>query len=471
MKISGILKYTAIAVSAAILFIACEEDDFIDDDSAIVSLSADGSIDAATTKLIFTVKDNNFVLTADDIKINAKNFSVIKGILTKKGTIYELLITSGSTDKIRVGLDPYRGFTGWVAKAVNVYADWYFSGTENLTITGYNQSIIDPSETQIPAEIAEKPVTAIGYRAFYYKELTNVSFSADIKLKDIGNSAFAYNQLSKITIPDGVVSIGRTSFAYNQLSEVIIPDSVTAVGYGAFAYNQLNSVNIINTVPGKITSIEGSAFRYNRITAVTIPASVKNIEDYAFDYNKLENIIIPSGVRSIGDGAFGNNQLKEINIPNSVVSLSGFNDNKLEKKITIPNSVGSIGNNAFANNKLKEVDIPDNVKTIGSYAFAHNEITSVTISNKITTIEPRTFAYNKLAEIVIPDNVRNIGIYAFMENPLTSITIGKNVTLGSSAFGNGFESFYYNNSRKEGTYTLSDDGWEYAAPAPPPPAP
>jgi len=474
MKKNNILKCMAIAVSAAILFIACEKDNFIDDNYAIVSLSAEGF---PTEKLIFTVNDNNLVLTAEDIKINAKDFSVIKGDLTKKGTIYELLIIPGGTDKIRVGLDPYRGFTGWNAKTVNVYADWYFNGTENLTITGYSSSVVDPSK--IPAKIAGKPVTAIGYSAFYNKGLTSVSFSSGIQLEDIGESAFAYNQLSKINIPSSVVSIGRTSFAFNQLLEVDIPDSVTFVGYGAFAYNQLKSV----TIKDKVTSIKSSAFAYNQIETITIPGNVEYIEDDAFYKNKLKTINILYGVFSIGNGAFGNNQLAYIDIPGSVTSLSGFNDNELTT-ITIPGTVTYIGNYAFYNNKLKEIDIPNTVLTIESYAFSHNELKSVIFSQNITEIKSHTFSNNELPEITIPnsvttirnnafennklaavnihDRVTSIGNYAFMDNPLTKITIGKNVTLGSSAFGNGFEKAYYENDRQKGTYTLTGGKWNYA---------
>ena len=62
----------------------------------------------------------------------------------------------------------------------------------------------------------------------------------------IGDEAFAWNQLTSVTIPDSVTAIGEWAFAENQLTSVTIPDSVTAIGVGAFSENQLTSITIGN---------------------------------------------------------------------------------------------------------------------------------------------------------------------------------------------------------------------------------
>lgn len=464
MRTSNFKVFTFIFLSMAFLFITCKEDkNYADDSYSIISVYAAGSTDQSrdipTTKLIITVNDDNLALTADDIKINAV-FPVIKGGIKKTDTekTYELSITPGGTGIIKVGLDPYRGFTGWDAKNATVFADWYFSGTSELTITGCNISVF-PFE-KIPLVIAGLPVTAIGEKAFYDRGLTKVIIE-DVEvngIKIIGESAFANNQLSVIDIPNTVTTVGSTSFAYNQLSRVTIQKSVTFIGSGAFAYNQLTKIDI----PDDIVSLEENVFAYNRLSEVTIPVSVT----------------------SIGYGVFGYNKLTEINIPDNVDFLSGFNNNEIEE-ISIPNSVTAIGAYAFAYNLLTNIDIPDNVKNIGSNAFSHNKLETVKLSDYIADIKTSTFAYNQLTEIDIPENVKNIGSYAFaynkltsvtipskvtyidvqafIDNQLVSITIGTNVTLGSSSFGNGFESFYYNNGRKKGTYTFTDDEWHYGS--------
>jgi len=455
MKINNFKKFIFVALFAALFFIACEEkEESGDDNFAIISLSADGSTSVGTTRIFFTVNDDKFALTADDIKINAV-FYIIKGDLKKTGTMaYELSITPGGTGTIRVGLDPYRGFSGWNAKTATVYADRYFSGTSELTITGSGYSHLD-GNLKIPNKINNLPVTAIGDSAFIRKELISVIIPNSIKT--IGDSAFAHNQLSEIIIPNSVVSIGNTAFAYNQLSKVTIPNSVTTIGSGAFGYNQLSSV----TIPTGIISIRNSVFAYNKLTEIDIPDSVTTIGIDAFTDNRLSAVTISDNVTIIGNGAFAYNRLTSITIPEKVSSLSGFNNNKLTKVEISSEIVTAIGSNAFAYNLLEEFDIPESVITIGNYAFTHNSLAGVTIPDKVTDIGYRAFAYNCLSEIIIPDSVNNIEIQAFIDNPLTSITIGENVTLGSSAFGNDFENFYYKNNRKKGIYTFTDDAWKY----------
>jgi hypothetical protein len=363
MKINNLGKIIFIALFAAVFFIACEnEKASVNNNYAINSLFACGLTgspsDIPTIKIIITVNDDKLVLTADDIKINA-SFSMIKGELIKKDTTtYELFIIFGNSGTIRVGLDPYQGFTGWDAKTVYVYAKWYFSGTSNLTITGYNSSVVDPSE--IPEDIAGKPVTAIGANVFYDKGLISV------------------------TIPESVTSIGNYAFANNKLTKIEIPNIVTSIG------------------------------------------------NYAFGYNKLT----------------------EIKIPESVISLSGFNDNELTKVEFLGAKVTSIGSNAFANNMLSSINIPTGVTSIGSSAFTNNILSSINIPAGVISIGSYAFFDNILSSINIPGSVTSIGSYAFSNNPLTSITIGENVTLGTSAFGNGFEDVYNNTYKKAaGRYT------------------
>jgi hypothetical protein len=406
MKISDLLKFIAIAVSVVIIFISCEDkESSINDNYKINSLSTDGSA-TETTKLIIIVNDDNFTLTAEDIKINA-NFPVIKGVLTKTGAMtYEFLITPGNTGTIRVGLDPYRGFTEWDAKTANVYADWCFSGTSELTITGKNKKE-DP--LVIGGKISGLNITAIGDMAFYNKELKDVTIPYNIKV--IGENAFERNQLKEIIIPPDVHNIANYAFAFNQLTDIIFLGDIISIGYAAFAYNELSDF--------------------------TIPETVTNIGSLAFAYNTLTDITIHEGVKSIGESAFAYNLLNKVDIPDGVIS---------------------IGASAFANNKLTEIDIPNSVNTIGSNAFINNQLINVTISNNelYNYIGASAFANNNLSAVIIPDNVRNIDTHAFLSNPLISIKIGKNVTLGTSAFGNDFESFYSSKNKAAGTYTRPD---------------
>jgi len=302
MKINNFKKFIIAAFCAVIFIIACEKADMKSEEYslyyAIDSVSADGSADKGTTALTITVNDDKLVLTADDIKINAA-FTVIKGGIKKTDTAktYELSITPGGTGTIRAGLDPYRGFTGWDAKTAAVYAEWYFNGTSELTITGCGLSAF-PFE-KIPLEIAGLPVTAIGNMAFYNEGLTNVIIGDGIKI--IGENAFAYNHLSKIVIPESVVAVGSGAFEYNRLSCVIIPKNVTIIKSSVFANNLLTKIDF----RGDVISIGEEAFADNQLNEIIIPDSVKNIDTHAFIENPLISITIGENV-TLGRYSFGN---------------------------------------------------------------------------------------------------------------------------------------------------------------------
>jgi hypothetical protein len=127
-------------------------------------------------------------------------------------------------------------------------------------------------DVRIPLELGGVKVLEIGDYAFSFNQLTSVTIPNSVT--SIGNFAFDHNQLTNITIPDGVTSIKSSAFYKNRLTSVIIPNSVISIEYGAFADNQLTSV----TIPNGVTFIEYGAFANNQLASVTIPSSVKEIK-------------------------------------------------------------------------------------------------------------------------------------------------------------------------------------------------
>ena len=166
----------------------------------------------------------------------------------------------------------------------------------------------------VPSHAATAPESCYTFSAgviTYYedeiacpKDLDLPSTIGGVAVTSIGNSAFASNQLTSVTIPDSVTSIGDSAFASNQLTSVTIPDSVTSIGNSAFAFNQLTSV----TIPDSVTSIGDSAFYSNQLTSVTIPDSVTSIGNSAFYYNQLTSVTI-EGNPTLGGGTFSHNGL------------------------------------------------------------------------------------------------------------------------------------------------------------------
>ena len=245
-------------------------------------------------------------------------------------------------------------------KTYGIYT--YEVGTDGtITITGCDKSA--KGAITIPSKIDGKPVTSIGYAAFYKcTGLTSITIPSSVT--SIGIQAFfECTGLTSITIPNSVTSIGNGAFACcTGLTSITIPNSVTSIGDGAFLdCTGLTSINVAsenNYYSGnngvlfnkKKTELIKYPARKSQ-TSYTIPNSVTRIGDSAFeDCTGLTSITIPNSVTSIGYVAFEDcTGLTSITIPNSVTSIEGktfFGCTGLTS-ITIPNSVTRIGDGAF----------------------------------------------------------------------------------------------------------------------------
>ena len=136
-------------------------------------------------------------------------------------------------------------------------------------------------------------------------EFIYVSFDIPSSLTSLERAVFAWNRLSEIIIPDGVIYIRENAFAGNQLTDVRIGRNVTYIGVGAFTNNQLVKVNI----PDNVTHVRASAFENNQLIEIIIGGNVIEIGSFAFAYNYLTSIIFPNSVIAIGEEAFSGNQL------------------------------------------------------------------------------------------------------------------------------------------------------------------
>lgn len=132
-------------------------------------------------------------------------------------------------------------------------------------------------------------------------------------------------EILKIAVPDGVVSIKPHAFGYcKNLKSVTIPDSVTNIGSHAFTdCENLTSV----TMPNSVESIDSGAFKHcKNLKSVKLPSRLKDIKDSLFSgCSTLESVVIPPGVTNIGSCAFrGCPSLKSVSIPDSVEDIADW---------------------------------------------------------------------------------------------------------------------------------------------------
>lgn len=154
-------------------------------------------------------------------------------------------------------------------------------------------------------------VSSIGYGAFNYcRNLLSINVKDDNdNFQSIDGVLFDKKLEVIICYPRGKTE-----------SEYVIPDTVTTICEDAFYGSKLSRI----TIPNSVVSIEKSAFSSSsNLIKINIPEGVVSINDCLF-YGccNLSSISIPNGVYSIGEYAFyGCSSLSSITIPYSVSSV------------------------------------------------------------------------------------------------------------------------------------------------------
>ncbi len=354
-----------------------------------------------------------------------------------------------------------------VCAGAETYGDYEYSVLDNGTV-----SITDYTGTAttlvIPSQIDGKPVTEIGYQAFYRCD-TLVSVTIPDSVTRIANYAFEYcYDLVSMNIPDSVNALGYCSFySCTSLESITLGSGVKTIGNSAFA--NCNSLAAIN--------VSSNNTYFSSINGVLFDSSQETIRLYPTG-KTASSYVIPDGVVTIGYEAFENcDSLKSITIPDSVkeIESSAFGYCTSLETIKIPGSVESIGSSAFSRcSSLSSVTIAEGVETIYDYAFAYCSslasitipasvteiyynifqdcfaLTSINVSSKNTcfaSVNGVLFDYNKevlicypvgktAASYTIPDGVKHIHSNAFYNcDNLVLVTIPDSViSIGTDAF-------------------------------------
>ena len=246
---------------------------------------------------------------------------------------------------------------------------------------------------------------------------------------------------------------GSASGSYyipSKLRVVTVTDE-TIFGYGAFSgCNQLTSV----TIPNGVTSIGERAFQgCSKLTSVTISDSVMSIGDYAFGANvystrcsSLTSVTIGNGVKSIGKRAFYQcTGLTSVTIPDSVTSIgdSAFSQCSGLTNVTIGNGVTSIGQNAFSgcNDLMFDLLSIPGLKLVDGWVVGYLDsiVGDLNLEGARGIADSAFSGCNSLTSVTIPESIAGIGNSAFEGcGGITNVTIraGAVQKLSGNAFGN-----------------------------------
>ena len=315
------------------------------------------------------------------------------------------------------------------------------------------------SENQLSGTLTiPSSITSIVGYVFYKNQISTINFGNNSNIQTIGESAFSSNQLSgTLTIPSSVTSIGYHSFSgnidgsTNRISTLDLTNatSLQTIGDSAFAYNQISGTL---TIPSSVTTIGGYTFAHNgTITNLIIPNNVVSLNTWSFNLTSIQSLEID--MTNIPANIFSSQSIQTLTIGNHVQTIgsNAFDKCQLIGTLTIPSSVINIGDGAFggdydhSTNQISTLDLSNatNLQTIGNRAFDYNQLSTLNLSNatSLQTIGDYAFYYNPISgTLTIPSGVTSIGSEAFNSSTknITSLTIPSSVTtMGDSAFSNG----------------------------------
>lgn len=230
-----------------------------------------------------------------------------------------------------------------------------------LTSIDLSQATIVPvnSGTALYGTVTTYAGNEIPRTAFFGKKLTTVNLP--VNLESINYAAFAgCNQLTSITLPSTLVYIGDYAFSGCGLTSIELPQSVEVMGKGVFSRCESMTSAVINS---------------------------KFIGDFAFlgDY-RLNNVSVGANVGYILRGVF-----------NGCTALTTLNFNPACR-------ISRIDEEAFINSGLASIDVASlGVATIGDWAMAQTQLTSIQLPDGMTTLGEGAFSHNpSLSSVVFP---------------------------------------------------------------------
>lgn len=325
----------------------------------------------------------------------------------------------------------------------------------------------------------------IGSWAFFYnKSLVTINYNCrDAKvIEDYSSrespSPFSKSSCDRLNIGENVISIPDNLFCLDydndfNITKIDLPESVLSIGAQAFKISSLKSINF----PENLESIGASAFYETNIENGNLPTSLKNVGARAFYYTKIKNLTLGENVEYIGHEAFGkistlenieyncrnaksdydiydtqfgpteffgspfyDSNCNSLSIGENVECLPSYYFNGLEgfSEVVLPSGC-SFGEGCFYRvSSLSRVVLPEGLKDIPQYAFYNcYNLSEINIPQSVEIIGDDAFnGCYWLGGIGLPISIREIGDRAFAGVPFgTEINLGPNaIRVGDSAF-------------------------------------
>lgn len=379
--------------------------------------------------------------------------------------------------------------TDYLKTTVHVVTGFSESGTKKLE---KNKNLVIPAK-----DTDGKKIQGVGANAFKNLGLESVEFPENVKTANdtdwdssvkergdffIGSTSFRGNNLTELTLPEGVIYVGGNAFASNKsLKTVNFPSTIKSIGNPAFSQCSIEKLNFTETTDFPLC-IDNSAFAFNNITSVWLPDNTEKVTNMAFRQSsgKVALYIRKTNGRFIDSNSYQQPYIGDAipaeawaEKPWSVehftfdgTTLTGLSDNgkakiKTDTNLILPDKnadgeyVTAIGNGTSGVGTFgykdsdgtvyapDSVKLPSKLESIGNFAFSATIVTStsevlhglkeITFPGTLKTIGTSAFQNAPLSEVVLPDSVTTVGNGAFVSNDkaktkITKVTLSKNLS-------------------------------------------
>jgi hypothetical protein len=269
--------------------------------------------------------------------------------------------------------------------------------------------------------------------------LRSIVFETGSKLREIGSAAFSVfanrqNGLVSVSIPASVEILGDRCFSgLKDLCEITFePESkLRKIGRRAFMLTSPEEI----CIPTAVDISDPSCFALCRkLCRITFPQNE----------NDSRSLRIPNGIAKLGECCFFGTRLQSVYVSADVETIDEacFKDCPLEEIIFDPNSrLREIRSNAFSGVKLRTIRIPASTEILGRQCFhkcARLEEVIFERNAGLRKIEEEAFRETGLKSVYIPSSVKILDRGCFRNcRQLSAITFDPESELseiGSQAF-------------------------------------
>ena len=379
--------------------------------------------------------------------------------------------------------------TDYLKTTVHVVTGFSESGTKKLE---KNKNLVIPAK-----DTDGKKIQGVGANAFKNLGLESVEFPENVKTANdtdwdssvkergdffIGSTAFYGNNLTELTLPEGVIYVGGTAFRLNKnLKKVNFPSTIKVIANQSFGQCAIEKLNFTETTDFPLC-IDNIAFAYNKITSVWLPDNTEKVTGMAFCQSSGKVALY---IRKTNGGFIENNSYQQPYIGDAIpaeawaekpwsvehftfdgTTITGLSDNgkakiKTDTNLILPDKnadgeyVTAIGNGTSGVGTFgykdsdgtvyapDSVKLPSKLESIGNFAFSATIVTStsevlhglkeITFPGTLKTIGTSAFQNAPLSEVVLPDSVTTVGNGAFVSNDkaktkITKVTLSKNLS-------------------------------------------